>query len=303
MVKVRFPALAKAMKRLDIAWELLDLTAPGFEEALAERLARQPAPDAILGIGGDGTHFSMVNSLKRLQKRQPETALPPYAICPFGTGNDIAKSLGIKPGRWQYPKIMRTAVAGEDRRLDLGTFEDQYFVDMVSLGLDARILGYRDKLTNGVQRLPLVKRLIHGYTVYAVATLYGFLTNRRWHCEISVDGKPWFEGKICGALINNCPIHAGEFELTPGARPDDGKLDLLVIPGLIRYAAHYLRGWRYQPGFIRRYAGPRLTQARHIHIKTQSPIPVQRDGEFYEPRTELVIGIEPGAITFKTPKA
>ncbi len=294
----RLPRLQAVMDELGINRTMLDLTAPDYFQSLCEAL-RTTAADAVLGIGGDGTHYSTINDLMRVQSDSPELALPPYAVCPFGTGNDVAKSLGLQPGRRHYRRILQTAIAGPTKALDLGRFEDQCFVDMMSFGMDAHILAVRDR---GVkQALARRRRLVHGYLIYAWAACRGFLQHPRWQCRVTVDGKQLYAGRVTNILINNCPIHAGEFELTPGSTMDDGALDVVVSPGLLRYAWRYVRGYRFNPGFVRPRPGRFQARGTTIEIEADTPIPIQVDGESGGDRTRAAVTVKPQAVRFRIP--
>ena len=54
--------------------------------ALARRAAAEK-PDAIVSLGGDGTHHYVVNGIVGSEV--------PLGIIPCGSGNDLAKGLGI----------------------------------------------------------------------------------------------------------------------------------------------------------------------------------------------------------------
>jgi diacylglycerol kinase (ATP) len=301
-VRRRLPELEAEMNRLGLTYQMLDLVQPDHFTRLREAVLATPGPDVVMGIGGDGTHHSVVNNMMQIKSDQPELQLPSYAVCPFGTGNDIAKSLGIRVGRRHYAEVIETAAAGAIRPFDLGFVGGTYFLDMVSLGLDAKVLEYRDRFVTALLKKPGLNRFLHGYLIYGYAAVRAMVRYPNWDCEVEVDGKSHFKGKAAGILVNNCPVHAGEFELTPGSRPDDGKLDLIVIPGQLSYIWRFLRCYRFNPNFLRPNPNhPLQAKAERIVIRGRNPIPMQVDGEYRESVTELELTVKPGAIRMRVP--
>ncbi len=299
LVKARFPLIRNAIEAQGVDHEFLDITATDFDAQLKERLDAGTA-DVVLGIGGDGTHWSLINTLKRLTTQV--TTPTPYAFCPMGTGNDIAKSLRLRPGVRHIPSVIETAIHGDTQEIDLGESPAGYFADMFSVGMDASVLARREAMNSVVRKRKLLNKVTHGYLVYAFATATSVVRSRRWAAAIQIDGREWFNGSMSGILINNCPVHAGEFTLTPQARPDDGKLDVLVMTNIVGYCWCYFRGWRFWPGLVKNYRSQYLTQAERVVITLTEPAPTQVDGELSEIQTSIAIGIDKAALQVKVPR-
>ena len=81
--------------------------------------------------------------------KNPAAAIPPYAIIPFGTGNNIAKSFGFDPGFGNLNTCIEsavdTAVNGGEHQVDLGKVNGQWFLDAFTVGIDAHILSGRNR--------------------------------------------------------------------------------------------------------------------------------------------------------------
>ena len=92
-------------------------------------LARQAAaekPDAIVSLGGDGTHHYVLNGIVGSEI--------PLGIIPAGSGNDFAKGLGIPTQTRAAAEVLR---AGNIRRIDLGRAGNTVYGDRKSTRLNS----------------------------------------------------------------------------------------------------------------------------------------------------------------------
>lgn len=270
--------LSGCLDGLGIEHETVSLLDQSLEDSLRAGLASR-AIRAVLGIGGDGTHMAVINALLSLEL---ETELPPYVPAPCGTGNDLAKSLGILPH--QIEKTACLIAEGTPMRIDLGRLGERWFADAVSLGIDAAILSRRDALVSQ-------RKGSRGYWPYFWATLGTLSQRERWHVRVRLDGEHWYEGPIKGLVVNNCPIHASEFLVTPGASLVDGFLDIAVFPVIQNYIGGYMRRCRRVPRMLRPKQPRRVARARNIVIESDRTFPWQIDGEAQAPESSLRIGI------------
>jgi diacylglycerol kinase family enzyme len=79
--------------------------------------------------GGDGTVMACLGALAGTDV--------PVAVVPLGTGNLLARNLGV-PTR--LADALAVAVNGVDRRIDLGRVADQPFAVMAGIGFDAAMM-------------------------------------------------------------------------------------------------------------------------------------------------------------------
>jgi diacylglycerol kinase (ATP) len=107
-------------------------SSPAHTLELARR-AVADGPDGVVVVGGDGTLVDIVAMLA--------DAGTPITLVPAGTGNDLARALGIPTGA---PGIAaQLALHGVPRRIDLGTIvsqgESRSFLTVAALGFDAKV--------------------------------------------------------------------------------------------------------------------------------------------------------------------
>jgi len=85
--------------------------------------------DLVLACGGDGTVTACAEGIT-------DTGVP-LAIIPFGTGNLLARNIGLPTG---LDEALAVALGGVQQPIDAGRVNGTLFVVMAGLGLDARPL-------------------------------------------------------------------------------------------------------------------------------------------------------------------
>ena len=309
----RWPSVAELFRNLKVDFDLFCLASGGsFPSQMAEHLSAAGVSryDAVAGIGGDGTHAAVINGLMRFHDRNPGATLPPYAFIPIGTGNDIAKSFGIRVSDAFSPQDLRRAVEavvhGADYRMDLGVLGGLYFADAVTIGLDSRILRERNVRKRAIERIPFLRNLARGRWLYTVSAGAPFFRQVQVECRIVADGSLWYAGPMINVVVNNTRIYAGVFDFSVCAFADDGLLDVVLFTGHTDYLAQYLLAIRRNPERVREfsdelYRHSRHCQARRVEVHLTAPEPAQVDGEELPDAAKFEIGIVPRAIHIKTP--
>jgi diacylglycerol kinase (ATP) len=195
---------------------------PGAATAMARELAASGDVQAVLAFGGDGTVREVAAGLVG-----SGIAL---GILPGGTVNLLARALGLPA----EPRAAAAALADlAPRPLDVGLAGGTPFLMMVSAGLDGAALAALDGRFKG--------RL--GRSAVAVQGLREWWRYGYPELEVQADGRSL---AATFAAVANIPLYGGPFRLVPDARPDDGRLDLLVFQGgrasTVRFAWDLLRG-------------------------------------------------------------
>lgn len=311
--RTRWGNIAALIERMDGRYELLTTTAGvSMATQVCDYLkTHDPSRyDVIAGIGGDGTHSGIINGLMAYQTAHAGMLLPPYAFIPMGTGNDIAKSLGIRIRDDFSARDMRRAVSailhGADYALDLGVIDGLYFADALTVGLDSSVLKERNASKRLMEKVPVLRHFSRGRFLYTFSLGSRLFRHDLVDAEIMVDGKVWYNGPLINVVINNTRIYAGEFDFSLNAYPDDGLLEVVLFTDQKDYLARYLMAMRHNPSRLRELSEDLNRRAKHIQgghiqIKFGKMQPAQVDGEEYPDRQEFDVQVIRKALRIKTP--
>jgi len=199
-------------------------TAPGHATALA-RAALADGMRRIVAVGGDGTANEVLNGM--LDAAGRPTA-PDAVLCPIpaGTANELCRALG----HLAHPtRAYAAAASGASRAIDLlrvrctgldGRPVDRFGYLVVSLGAAATI-------SHRTSRSRWAKKL--GGIAYLLMTPPVTLGYRNRDIAITVDGVARGTRPIFTAMVANTENGGGGMRLMPGAKFDDGVLDLIEM--------------------------------------------------------------------------
>lgn len=236
-------------------------------------------------LGGDGSFHALVAALHELGRTGHPAAV---GLVPLGTGNDLARSLGLP---LEPVPAAQVALHGSPRAIDV-LVDDAggVAVNAVHLGVGAEAAEQAAPLKGGLGRL-----------AYPIGALLAGIRGRGWRVRVSVDGRVVAGGRqrvLMVGLANGAHIGGGT-PLAPGARPDDGLVDVLVsfstsLPARLIYGA-----------LLRRGRHPRLRdvvtmRGREISVRGE-PVPVNVDGEIGAPITERRWSVTPAAVHVMVP--
>ena len=233
--------------------------------------------DLVLACGGDGTVTACAEGVAG--------SGIPLGILPFGTGNLLARNLGLP---LEFDAALVTALTGSDRRLDAGSANGRQFVVMAGLGLDAKMLGESSE--------PLKKRL--GSAAYVLSALR-HLRDRPVRVSLVADGGAPQRLRASAVIVGNVGWLQGGVRLLPDAEPDDGILDAVVLTargwgGWLRLTARVL---------LRRQAPGQMTafRFRQLTVTADREQPWELDGEVMGGTRRLMIVTQPGRLLVRVP--
>jgi diacylglycerol kinase (ATP) len=266
-----------AFRELGIACDAVCTDAPGDAARLAG--ARLSHHRAIFVLGGDGTVMEVVGALAY-------TGVP-MGILPAGTGNLVARSLGIPLA---VGRAVRALVPGRPVAVDLGALDSgRRFAFSTGVGVDARMIAETGAATK--------RRL--GIVGYALTAIRATLVPRSFQVTVTVDDVV-IERRAAAAMIANFGSVLNDLVvLGPSIRGDDGRLDLCVFaPADAREAIGL--AWR----LVRKRFGahPAVTyrSGRTFRVVCDPPQLYQADGEVLG-TTPFEVRVEPGAAMFLVP--
>ena len=276
-------AVQKVMADSRDTWEIYVTRAPMDALDKVQREAATGVPLRVYACGGDGTLNECVGGAAGLA----HVAVAPY---PCGTGNDFIKMFG--EDRDAFFDLSRL-VAGEVHPLDLIRCNGRWSVNICSVGVDARIGTEVHKYS----KLPVIGGK-GGYIVSAIVNLFKGI-NRNF--TILVDGEELHSGPTALVCVCNGQWYGGSFHAMPLARPDDGILDCLLVPGVsrlnfIRFITGYAKGrFANYPKYIRHVRGKKLEVTAG-----GEDIAVNLDGELLR-GNHICMELFPGEVNFLFP--
>lgn len=278
----RLRALAEALAALGVAAETRQTTHPGHASALAEA-AREQGCDRLIVAGGDGTLHEVAHGLLSEPGRGPG---PAVGILPSGTGSDFVKMLKQPEDTGALARFWLRPRPGE---IDAARAGDRYMVNTLGIGFDAQV---------GIQARNLrrdARGSCAGRRCMPWPWRRALLSYRAPPMTISVDGAAQTLG-VAMLTINNGIHSGGSFQLTPGARIDDGVLDACLVPARASCFTFMQIVPKASSGAHAKDPRVRMARAKRFEIGGELPFAVQIDGEIVtEAARALTVEVLPGA--------
>ena len=232
--------------------------------------SKRPIPDAIRAQadeydcvivgGGDGTLNAAAPAIL-------EAGLP-LGVLPLGTGNDLARTLGIDPDPVAAAGLI---VAGNTRRIDLGEVNGHPFFNVASIGFSAEL----------ARELTAEAKRKWGVVGYALTALRLLVSIRPFRAYIDHDGATETIRTV-QVSAGNGRHYGGGMTVDSTAEPDDGYLDV--------YSLEIRHWWQMLALFPALRSGThgawkdvRTFRTTEFSVRTRRRRPVNTDGEI---RTE-----------------
>ena len=274
----------------------------GADAAETIRLVRDSVqgadrPDAVVCAGGDGLVCVTLQAIAG-------TGVP-LGLLPGGTGNDLARELGVPD---DDPRAAADiALAGSIRAVDLGAIDStpdpghphgwsqgsaMRFATIAGTGFDARV-------TLRANRMRRPKGSLR-YSFAAVPELLGQL-GAGYRIELSGEpgrsGDRTFDTEAVMVAVGNTRTYGGGMLICPDAVIDDGLLDLTVVGAMSR-----LQMIRMLPALAagKRIDHPAVGHYRARTITLTAAVPATADGD-PAGRLPATFRVQPGALSVLVP--
>jgi diacylglycerol kinase (ATP) len=254
---------ARAQARLEsagIVTVVVETQHFGHGTTLARRAAEEGRP-IVVALGGDGTIRDVAAGLADTQ-----TVM---GILPLGTGNDLARSLGI-------PFVLEDAAdilaKGVVRVIDLGEETSGIFTVVAGTGFAAEVSDEAART-----------RLFRGSAAYYTGVFKALMRLRPVPTRLTFDDQT-VETETVFVMAQNAPYCGGGQLMAPGASLDDGTLDIVVVSAVGRLDLIQT--------FPKVYDGKHIThpafhlyRSTSVEVESARPVLKMNDGD--------VIGKEP----------
>jgi len=248
-----------------------------FDIVEADRIVAY-APQRLVVAGGDGSIGAFAELAGWLGV--------PLAVVPTGTANDFASTHALPEDLREAAELAATGT--HTRTLDLGHLADgQPFVNVASAGL-ASVAARR------AQRFK--PRL--GPLAYAVGAVRAAATAHPLEPTVRADGEDVFSGACWQAIVAVSGAFGGGSGVEE-AQPDDGVLDVVVLPAGSRIGLAR-RAWGMRRQTIAQQRAVVHARGRVIAVSTPAGAELNVDGEIRSGGLERVI-VRPRAFELVVP--
>ena len=273
--------IAQVCEKHGLEYSIRVSGAPGRCCKIAREAAETGKEYRIYACGGDGTLNEVVNGAAGYDN----VAITTFAC---GSGNDFARMFSDPDAFRDLEQLLDA----QEAEFDLIRCNDDYSLNICSVGLDARI----GTDVSRYKRIPL----LHGFRAYAASTVVNTIKGIAEHVTIEINGET-IDGEQTLICACNGRYYGGGFNPVPEADPTDGMMEVLVVNKVSRLmvaqvVGKYKQGkYKDYPHLIRHFRTDRLT------IHCDKPSPINLDGEMRMAQT-INLQIADKKIRFFYPK-
>ena len=305
------PSAAKArsawriiQKHFDSAglrYEAYETTSAG-DATIKTRAALASGVESVVVVGGDGT---LSEAAEGFFQFNDDLDIPPapinpsatLAILPAGTGDDFAR--GLRRKRLPLQNWIETLVShARAQTIDVlygrcNNYEKPFIC------LNASTMGIGGETAGRVAAQGKFMRNFSGEFRFVFAAVGALAAWRERRVRVTVDGRVVVDGPMNLAGVANGLYAGGGMMLSPQARIDDGKLDVITASGLTRKNVVTELSRIHTGGHVN---NPKvtITQGSIVTIETllvQDGMPLEADGNV-RGVTPVRFEVLPGALKF-----
>ncbi len=229
---------------------------------LAETIAKRSDIDMMIAAGGDGT----INHTAKYAAMHHKI----FGIVPYGSGNGLARHLGLKPNSVDALKVINTCKIIE---MDYGTINDNFFINVTGVGFDAHVTELFNKADQ------------RGFWQYTKISLTEFAKYKPQQYEISIDGKRITEQAFIVCVANGSQYGNNAY-IAPTANIQDGIFEITLIKPFKIWQTPLL-GMNLFNKSLHQSALSKVYCGKEIYIKQPASGIVNIDGEPVELSKDL----------------
>lgn len=294
------------LEQRKVDFSIFETIAPG-DATTRTRTALQLGFDTIAVVGGDGTLSEAAEGFfefDAIYGRLPRPINPhaSLAILPAGTGDDFARGLtGHRaPVEHWIEKLIahRQQSAAPVSVVDVMAGACDDFAHQF-LCLNASTMGIGGETAARVAAQGNFMRRLSGELRFTTAAVGALRAWRERRVRVSIDGRELIDDKMNLVGVANGLYAGGGMMLSPKARVDDGKLDVITANGLTRATVIRELPRIHHGGHV---ANPRvrIEQGEQVLVETfsaQDGMLIEADGNV-RGRTPVEFRIMPKALRF-----
>ena len=305
-----WPTVKSQLDSAGIDYRAHETTSPG-DATVQTRAALKSGVEFVVVIGGDGTlgetaegFFQFNDDLDVLPT--PLNPSATLALVPAGTGNDFARGLRGRRAplqNWIEPVIAycRGEQEVKTQAIDLlygrcDVFEKPFIC------INASTMGIGGETAGRVAAQGKFMRSFSGEFRFVFAAVGALAAWRERRVIVTVDGRTVVDGPMNLVAVANALYAGGGMMMSPEARADDGKLDVMTASGLTRANVVTELSRIHNGGHVN---NPKVTITQGIiaRIETllvQDAMPLEADGNV-QGVTPVQFQVMPAALRFMLP--
>ena len=251
----------------------IGLKTSGKAARLLAREAVKAGDGLVVVAAGDGTIEDVASQLVGTRTQ--------LGIIPIGTMNNLARSLGVPLG---IDDACALIAMGTTRHIDIGRVHandaahNEYFLECAGVGLSA--IGALAGQAFEKRRWGALPRALRRFFEAKLGTMM-----------VEMDGV-MLEAATRVVTVSNAPLMGNNMLAAPGAKMDDGYLDVCLYDGMGDAAliAHFLAASSHTPD------GTRIHRARKVKIMAEERVLSNSDMSVSPARNVIEIEILPAAL-------
>jgi diacylglycerol kinase (ATP) len=244
----------------------------GHARELTKAAAGQGAR-LVMAWGGDGTINEVASALA--------FGDVPLGIIAAGSGNGLATELGVdrRPER-----AIASSIRATPATIDIGELGGRFFVNVAGIGIDAQVAWEFNQAHN-------VGRGLAGYLRIGAQALFSYVP-----ASYTITTDDWRATRqALLVVVANGVQYGNGARIAPGARLDDGQLDLVIVEERSRLMT-VCQTPRLFNNTIARAPGCSIRRVREATIECAKPMIFHVDGEPIQGGTTLVARVHPAAL-------
>ena len=240
----------------------------------------------VVAVGGDGTLNEVVNGVVG--------STAELATIPLGTGMDFGRTYGL-PTR--FDDAVRIAAGGTPRTIDAGLVhyrawsgaeESRYFANVGSVGMSGAV----------AQRANGMSKALGGRATFFYALTRVFLAWENTEVTVRLDDAER-RARMHDVIVANGAWHGGGMNLAPGALPDDGLFDVVLI-GDVSKTDFLTTAPKIYKGRHVEHPKVEVLRSTRVEVSADEHLPLEVEGE--QPgTTPAVFEVVPGALRVRVP--
>jgi len=233
--------------------------------------ATKESNDIIIICGGDGSINEMVNGyISSFQTNSVK-----FGILPLGTGNDFAKSLGVKNNLKELKELIE-----KDQVIDVSVFKmdylnkskqasSRYFVNVADIGIGGFV----------AENVGNSSKLLGANFTYIKAIVSSFIKYKKQPVALTSDSFNW-SGPVLSLCMCNGKYFGSGMCIAPDAQIDDDQLQLTIL-GNVSLMDYLKNMSNIKKGHKIKHKEVTYTSVHNCKIESKGiPCPIDMDGEF-----------------------